>query len=179
MPEKEFLTLILYASKTSENVFLFFFISTFVFFGVCICMHYLWFREKLGFKQKIELIKRRSKVHQKNRSGEHCLNLDERKALSENFKPKRVWWWFVYKIIENNCCWRLFAEFIQTQKRHPTSFDKGESREPFPCEISHICPCGFKNQQREARHTLTKISTEILDIKMVVNLDNYNALYLG
>ena len=52
------------------------------------------------------------------------LNLDQRKTLSENYKPKRVWLWFVYKIIENNCCWRLRAEFIQTQKKHPNFSDK-------------------------------------------------------
>ena len=53
----------------------------------------------------LELIKRRSKVHQKNVSRERPVNL-------------------VYKIIHNNCCFRLFDEFIQTQKRYPTSLDK-------------------------------------------------------
>ena len=53
----------------------------------------------------LELIKRRLKVHQKNVSRERPVNL-------------------VYKIIHNNCCFRLFDEFIQTQKRYPTSLDK-------------------------------------------------------
>ena len=44
-----------------------------------------------------------------------------RKTMSE---PIRVWLWFVYKITENDCCLRLFPEFIQTQKRYSNSFDK-------------------------------------------------------
>ena len=32
--------------------------------------------------------------------------------------------WLVYKFNDNNCLLRLFSEFIQTQKRYPTSLDK-------------------------------------------------------
>ena len=35
-----------------------------------------------------------------------------------------VWLWLVYKFTENYCRLRLFSEFIQTQKRYPTSLDK-------------------------------------------------------
>ena len=35
-----------------------------------------------------------------------------------------VWLWLVYKLTENYCRLRLFSEFIQTQKRYPTSLDK-------------------------------------------------------
>ena len=51
------------------------------------------------------LIKWRSKV-----------DLDQWKLFSENYKPMRVWLWFVYKITGPNCCSRHFAEFIQTQE---------------------------------------------------------------
>ena len=42
----------------------------------------------------------------------------------KNYKPMRVWLWLVYKFTENYCRSRLFSEFIQTQKRYPTSLDK-------------------------------------------------------
>ena len=70
------------------------------------------------------LIKRRSKVQDKNLSCERALNFDQWKAFSENYKPMRVWSWLVYKFTENYCCPWLFSEFIQSQKRHPTSVDK-------------------------------------------------------
>ena len=34
----------------------------------------------------------------------------------------RVWLLLVYKFTENYCCLQLFSEFIQTQKRYPTSW---------------------------------------------------------
>ena len=36
----------------------------------------------------------------------------------------RVWLWLVYKFTENYYPSLLFSEFIQTQKRYPTSPDK-------------------------------------------------------
>ena len=72
----------------------------------------------------LELIKRRSKVQEKNMSCERALNFDQWKTFSENYKPMRVWFWLVYKFTENYCRSWLFSEFIQTQKRYPTSLDK-------------------------------------------------------
>ena len=43
---------------------------------------------------------------------------------SSTNQPIRVCLWLVCKITKNNCCSLLFTEFIQTQKRHPTSIDK-------------------------------------------------------
>ena len=57
-------------------------------------------------------------------SCERVLNFDQWKIFSENYKPMRVWLWLVYRFTENNCRLRLFPEFIQTQKRYPTSPDK-------------------------------------------------------
>ena len=53
-----------------------------------------------------------------------CLNFDQWKKFSENYKPIRVWLWLVYKFTENYCRLRLFSGFIQTQKRYFTSLDK-------------------------------------------------------
>ena len=72
----------------------------------------------------IELTKRRSKVQEKNKSCKRALNFDQLKIFSENYKPMRVWLWLVYKFTDNYCHLRLFSEFIQTQKRYPTSLDK-------------------------------------------------------
>ena len=72
----------------------------------------------------LELIKRRSKVQEKNVSCEHVLNFDQWKTFSENYEPMRVWLSFVYKITENCQIYRHFSELIQTQKRYPTSLDK-------------------------------------------------------
>ena len=110
----------------------------------------------------LELIKRRSKVQEKNMSCERALNFDQWKTFSENYKPMRVWLWLVYKFTENYCRSWLFSEFIQTQKRYPTSLDKIRiltwkyflyqakvfllnlaPKELTPCKISHICRCAF------------------------------------
>ena len=72
----------------------------------------------------LELIKRRTKVQEKNMSCKRGLNFDQRKTLSENYKPVRVWLWFVYKFAENYFSLRLFSEFVQTHKNYPTSLDK-------------------------------------------------------
>ena len=94
-------------SETSENVFLFVFISLFVSFGVCF---YVWsWKWNSNRKYILELIKRRSKVHQENMSPKHGLNFDQWKSFFENFEPVRGWSWLVYKIGENNCCLRLFV----------------------------------------------------------------------
>ena len=97
-------------------------------------------------------------------SCERALNFDQWKTFSENYKPIRVWLWLVYKFTENYCSLQLFPEFIQAQKRYPTSLDKIRilawkllviSSQNFSCElnslweltpskISHICCCGFK-----------------------------------
>ena len=53
-----------------------------------------------------------------------ALNFDQWKTFSKNYKPGRVWLWLVYKFTKNYCHSWLFSEFIQTQKRYPTSFDK-------------------------------------------------------
>ena len=79
---------------------------------------FLWCSEKQTSN------KRRSKVQEKNMSCEHALNFDQWKTFSENYKPMRVWLWLVYKFTENYYPSRLFSEFIQTQKRYPTSLDK-------------------------------------------------------
>ena len=52
------------------------------------------------------------------------LNFDQWKTFFKNYKPMRVWLWLVYKFTENYCPSRFFSEFIQTQKRYPTSPDK-------------------------------------------------------
>ena len=63
------------ASKTIENIFLFVFRSSFVSFEVCIYVS----SGKSNSKQKylLELIKRRSKIHQRNMQRECGLNFDQ------------------------------------------------------------------------------------------------------
>ena len=52
---------------------------------------FLWRGEKKTPNTKyLELIKRRSKVQEKNMSCERALNFDQRKTFSENYKPMRV-----------------------------------------------------------------------------------------
>ena len=60
----------------------------------------------------------------KKRICQGSFNFDQWKTFSENYKLIRVWLWFVYKFTENNCCSRLYSEFIQTQKRYLTSLEK-------------------------------------------------------
>ena len=88
-------------------------ISWLVSFGVCI---HIYFCD--AWEYRIELLKRRSKVQEKNVSCERGLNFDEWKTFSENYKSMRVWLWTVYKFTENNCRWRLFSEFIQTRSTY-------------------------------------------------------------
>ena len=72
----------------------------------------------------LELIKRRSKVQEKNMSCNCALNFDQWKTFSKNHKPMRVWLWLVYKFTENCQIYRLFSEFIHIKKRYPTFPDK-------------------------------------------------------
>ena len=96
-------------SDTRENVQ-----PYFINCSIYLRTYFPWFSEKSSLKKYLpELIKRGSKVHEKNMSRERA-----------DKKPIRVWLWIVYKIAENNCRFLLFTNFIQTQKRHPTSLDK-------------------------------------------------------
>ena len=81
-------------------------------------------------------------------SRERALNFDQWHTFSGNYKPIRVWLWVVYKIIKNKCHLRLFAQFIQTQKRYPISLDNlsiltwrifvtSIPQEVTPCDVSH------------------------------------------
>ena len=136
-------------SDTRENVH-----PYFINCSIYLRTYFPWFSEKSSLKKYLpELIKRGSKVHEKNMSRERA-----------DKKPIRVWLWIVYKIAENNCRFLLFTNFIQTQKRHPTSLDKTSiltgrllftssqnfscernSSERTPCEISHFYHYGFNN----------------------------------
>ena len=55
----------------------------------------LWCGEKgtLNNKYPTELIKRRSKVQEKNMSCERALNFDQWKTSSKNYRPMRFWFW--------------------------------------------------------------------------------------
>ena len=90
---------------------------------------------------------------------------------------------FIYKINESNCCSRLFAKIIQTQKSYPTCPDKTRiqledflsyqakfflvnvtSQDLTPLKISHICHGGFKlcdainlQNQRGIQHCFLKL----------------------
>ena len=86
---------------------------------------FLWCGEKqTPITKYLELIKRRSKVEEKNTSCERALNFDLWKIFSEKYKPMRVWFWLAYKFTENYCRSLPFFEFMQTQKRYPISLDK-------------------------------------------------------
>ena len=91
-----------------------------------VCIHVQYFFDVVRNKLELlnVLIKRRSKVHEKNMSCERTSIFHQWKTFSENYKPMRVWFWLVYKFTENFCPSWLFSEFIQTQKRYPTSLDK-------------------------------------------------------
>ena len=95
------------------------FISGLVSFEVCIHRYFCDLWEYL-----LELIKRRSKVQEKNMPCEGSLDFDQWKTFSENCKPIKFLLQFGYKFTQNNCRSRLFSKFIQTQKRYPTSLDK-------------------------------------------------------
>ena len=62
------------------------------------------------------LIKRRSKVQEKNMSCERASNFNQWKTFSENYKPMRVWFWLVYKSTENFCPSWLFLRVHSNSK---------------------------------------------------------------
>ena len=116
-------------SETSENVYLFVFISWLVSFGVC--MYIQWFFDVVINKHQTISIctrvnRKKIKVQDKNMSCTRALNFDQWKtfSFSENYKSMRAWLWFTYKSTENYYRLQLFSEFTQTQKRYPTSFNK-------------------------------------------------------
>ena len=81
-------------SETSENVYLrFYFIL--VSFGVCVHVQYFSnaVRNKTWNKKYLlKLIKRRSNVHEKNKSHERrALSFDQWKWFYENYKPMVRW----------------------------------------------------------------------------------------
>ena len=88
-----------------------------------VCIHILYFFDVVRNKLQLlnMLIKRRSKVQEKNMSCERASDFDKWKTFSENYKPMRAWFWLVYKFAENYGRSWLFSELIQTQKRYPTS----------------------------------------------------------
>ena len=66
-------------------------------------------------KHLLQLIKRRSRCHQKNMSHECDLIFVLWKIFFMDFsKPIGVSLWIVYKLPENNCCLPLLTKFIQT-----------------------------------------------------------------
>ena len=71
----------------------------------------------------LELFKRRSKVQERNMSCERVLNFEPWKTFPKNVSQWEFLW-LVYNFIENYCRLRIFTEFIQTQKRYPTSLNK-------------------------------------------------------
>ena len=62
---------------------------------------FLWCGKRWSPNNKylLELIKRRSKVQEKNMSYERGLNFGQWKTFSENSKPMRLWLWHVYKFL--------------------------------------------------------------------------------
>ena len=127
--------LLVYIKETSENVCFYFMKETrenkfYFMIGFLWSLYsdtiFMWCGERWtpNNEDLLELIKRRSKVQEKNMSCERGLNFDQWKTFSENSKPMRVWLWLVYKFTENYCRLRLFSEFIQTQKRYPISFGR-------------------------------------------------------
>ena len=95
----------------------------------------------LMYKYLLELIKRRSKVQEKNMSCERTLNFDQWKIFSENHEPMQVWLWLAYKFTENNCRLRLFSEFIQTQMK--LSYLSWQNKYPSSKTTCHIKPKCF------------------------------------
>ena len=117
-------------SETSENVYLF------VSVMAILSSLYLYTVFILMYKYLLELIKRRSKVQEKNMSYERTLNFDQWKIFSENHEPMQVWLWLAYKFTENN-----FSEFIQTQKK--LSYLSWQNKYPSSKTTCHIKPKCF------------------------------------
>ena len=73
-----------------------------------------WFPLEFIFTDTIFLwrVKISTWVNQeKNMSCKHSLNFDQWKTLSKNYRPMRVWLWFVYKFTKNYFSLRLFSKF--------------------------------------------------------------------
>ena len=78
----------IYIKETSENVCFYFMIG--FLWSLYPDTIFLWCGNN---KYLLELIKRRSKVQEKNMSCERALNFDQWKTFSENYKPMRIWLW--------------------------------------------------------------------------------------
>ena len=90
-----------------------------------VCVHIQCFFGVVKSKRRFKTSnKRRSKFQKRNMSCELALNFDQWKTFSKNYKPIRVWLWLLNKFSQNYCRSRIFYQFIQTQKRYPTSIDK-------------------------------------------------------
>ena len=83
------------------------FISRLVLLEICVCRYNISVTWDL-----FELIKRRSKVQEKNMSCKRGLNFNQWQTPSKNYKPMRFWLQFVYKFTENHSPLPLFSEFI-------------------------------------------------------------------
>lgn len=132
---KEFLTKntdsAISTSKTSENVFVSVFISSFVSVGV-------WFT-RVWFTRSTRADYKKIKISSKSMSCERALNHDQWKLFVKNYEPIGAGLWCVYKITETNCGSRLFVEFIRTEKKYRVSFDKIRLRlSAIPSKIHHI-----------------------------------------
>ena len=69
-------------------------------------------------KNLLELIKRRSKVHDENMSRDCALKLAQWLTFFENYKSIKIWLLLVYKNTGNNFLLSFSTEFIQIQKRY-------------------------------------------------------------
>ena len=113
-----------FSKSTYENVNLFVSLLWLVSFGVAFIYKVFFWRWPQNNKYLLELIKRRSKLQEKNMPCKRALDFDQWKTFSENYKSIRVWLWLVYKFADNNCRSQLFFEFIRTQNKYPTPSTK-------------------------------------------------------
>ena len=112
-----------FSNSNIREKWIFIFISVILWlvsFGVCIYIQYFFdvVRNKLS-----ELIKRRSKVQEKNISCERALNFYQRKHFLKTIS-QWLYLWFAYKFTKNYYHFQLFSGFIRTQKRYSTSLGK-------------------------------------------------------
>ena len=122
--KNDFSTLI---SETSGNVYLFVFLSMIGFLWSLYLLKYFFdlVRNKLG---TITIYTRSDKKKIKSWRKEYvirmCFKFWQMKIIFRKLSAVRVWLWFIYKFTDNYCRWRLFFQFIQTQKKYPISIDK-------------------------------------------------------
>ena len=112
-----------------------------------------WYTLTPSFKSRenlLELIKKRSKVHEEKRSCERALNVNQWKTFSKIYKPIRFGLTLIDKITHCNCFLWQSLEFIQTQNRHPTSLDKTSIR------TGRILLTSSQKVSREAKGGLTR-----------------------